>query len=605
MLPVNSIFSTRIVTNFYYTATKRCLFAHCSHHISSNQTDRNATRYQQTRFNYNAATVNKENKAIQEPLPQLVTSYFDQFPNYCQMITDAKSRARRSILIDNCGVKYIDLGNCFQNVEHVYSIVKETKKGSTRLTLIEFKTEQDAELVAKQARHNEGLLPVPLKVFQYVGDHRPKLDNTNLAFPVTNTKLSYKRGLTPLPDSYCDLVANNMMSLVALKLRFITLVNFERILCSGMFEEFELMPFGSSVIDTGCDSGDLDILLTRREDHSQTILDSLEESKKIYRSGPTNNLAHLDKSLYSAAGDIRGFKSTMKWFDHVLKDYMPLSEGVQFIPHAQVPIIKFTSRITSIECDLSFNLRLDNRSLYDTNYSGILMSQIMYSLCRQNNLFVAVVIYLRAFAKLTGIKSRPGEGFTNFQLLSLILFYLQKITIEQPSKEKQINLEEIKSANQKPLMPSFMKLLNARMFPHEVLNLNDSELNHIVPKVIEGFFQYFSEFDFANKSINLYNACVEDKKDNSPIYVSNPLDRRRNICHNVNRKCLEHFVDQVRLASGDKRRGDPLTLIRGLLMKSYLLEQKSSKRALSASINFSNGARTVVKTEGIAQDVCR
>lgn len=604
MIPVNSIFSTRIVTNFYYTATKRCLFAQCSHRISSNQTDQNAIRYQQSRFNHNAATANKETSTIHDS-PQLVTSYFDQFPNYCQMITDAKNRARRSILIDNCGVKYIDLENDFQNVEHVYSIVKETKKGLTRLTLIEFRTEEDAELVAKQARHNEGLLPVPLKVFQYVGDHRPKLEHQNLPFPVTHTKLTYKRGITPLPDSYCNLVANNMMSLVALKMRFITLVNFERILCSGMFEEFELMPFGSSVIDTGCDSGDLDLLLTRKEDHSQIIFDTLEEPRKIYKTGPTNNLAHLDKSLYSVAGDTRGFRATMKWFDHVLKDYMPLSEGVTFIPHAQVPIIKFTSRITSIECDLSFNLRLDNRGLYDTNYSGILMSQIMYSLCRQNNLFVAVVIYLRAYAKLTGIKSKPGEGFTNFQLLSLIIFYLQRITINQSSRGRQISFEEIKNTQQKPLVPSFMRLLNTKLYPYDVMNLDDDELNQIVPEIVAGFFRYFSKFDFSTKSMNLYNACVEDKKDNSPIYVNNPLDRRRNICHNINRKSFEHFLDQLRLAISDSKQDNPLILIRKLLSKSNLLEQRNTRKVPSTSVYTSNGTRTVVKTEGIARDVCR
>lgn len=513
--------------------------------------------------------------------PHLATAYFDQFPNYCQMIRDAKSRARRSILIDHCGVEFIDLKSEFKNVEHVYSIEKETKKGLSKLSLIEFKAEDDAELIARRARHNEGLLPVPLKVFQYAGKYSSRPEKQNLPFKVSNIRLSYKRELSHSLNSYSDLVTNNMMSLVALKMRFITLVNFERIFCSGMFEEFELMPFGSSVIDTGCDSGDLDLLLTRKEDHHQVILDSLTNSKRSYKPEVSSSLVHLDKSLYSVTRDSSGLRGAMKWFDQVLKDYMPLAEGssVLLLPHAKVPIIKFTSRITSIECDLSFHLGLDHRDrdIFTTTYSGILMSQIMYSLCRQNNLFAVVVIYLRTFAKLTGITSKiPGVGFTNFQFLSLVMFYLQQTTISKKSNKQdadknELSLQLIESSNQKSTIPSFKSLLDVdRCYDDSTLNLNEEQLEQLTSQVLIGFFEYFSHFNFYDKSLNLYEAKVENKLDNSPVYVTNPLDRYRNICHNVNKKGLDCLIAQAKLAFKDCKHIGPLVLMKSLLAKNNL-----------------------------------
>lgn len=535
------------------------------------------------------------------------------------MINDAKSRARRSILIDHCGIEHIDLKSDFNNIEHVYSIERVTKRGISKLSLIEFKYEQEAENIAKQAKHNEGLLPVPLKIFRYNGgSSKISIDQQDLPFPVDHVRISYQHELEPSIASYSDLVSNNMMSLVALKLRFITLVNFERVLCAGMFEEYELMPFGSSVVDTGCDSGDLDLVVTRKEDHHQLILDSLSKPKKAFTQGRNQKLLHLDKSLYSEAKDNSGIKGTMKWFDHILREYMPLTDGygVLLVSRAKVPIIKFTARITSIDCDLSFNLGLDHRErdIMTTNYSGILMSQIMYSLCRNNNLFPALVTYLKIFGGLTSVTSKePNIGFTNFQFLSLILFYLQQIAItsrvsqsREPRKFKFI--KEIRESKHAPMIPPFKDLLNPS-FKYPKIILTDDQLNQALPELISGFFEFYSDFDFTGKSLNLYEGQSQRKLDNSSIYVVNPLDRSRNICHNVNKKGLDSLIRKVQTAiielrSSEKK--DPLSLIKILLLEN---EKQQHKKVRPLQNRFDNihqdGVRLSITTEEIAQDVCR
>lgn len=490
------------------------------------------------------------------------------------MIKDAKSRAKRSILIDHCGVEHIDFRSDFHNIEHVYSITKETKRGLSKLSLIEFQTEEEAENIAKRARHDEGLLPVPLKVFRYNGPRSQQpIENQKLPFSVNHVKLSNKRELESSITTYSDLVSHNAMSLVALKMRFITLVNLERILCAGMFSEYELMPFGSSVIDTGCDSGDLDLVVTRKEDHHQLINDSLQNPKRIFRQERIQKLVHLDKSLYSASNSKSAILGTMKWFDYILREYMPLTDGygVILIPHAKVPIIKFTARITSIDCDLSFNLGLDHseRDIMTTNYSGILMSQIMYSLCRNNNLFTALVVYLRIFGRLAGITSKGTNiGLTNFQFLSLIIFFLQQVPIYRKTLSSPPD-----SKKEPPIIPPFKELLNHE-YIHKPIILLDNQLNSTLPKLIKDFFRFYSNFNFTSSAMDLYDGSIIKKLDNSSVYVVNPLDKSRNICHNVTKKGLDSLVQAIQTASSDlqnttktSKHESPLALIRYLLLK--------------------------------------
>jgi hypothetical protein len=281
------------------------------------------------------------------------------------MVAHAKSLAQRSVLIDHCGLERIDLTSEFNNVEHVYSIEKETKRGFSKLSLVEFNSNDDAERLVKRAQHNEGLLPVPLKILRYNGRNSDSSVDQKLPFTMEQVRISYEKELSTSFSSYSELISNNTMSLIALKLRFITLVNFERILCSGMFSEYELMPFGSSVTDMGCESGDLDLIITRKVDHYKQIRNAIDSSQRYprYEQAATSKLVHLDKSLYSETKDNSGFRGTMRWFDHVLREYMPLTDGfgVLTLHRAKVPIIKFTSRITNVECDLSFDLGLDHR----------------------------------------------------------------------------------------------------------------------------------------------------------------------------------------------------------------------------------------------------
>uniref|UniRef100_A0A6G1S7X3 Poly(A) RNA polymerase, mitochondrial n=1 Tax=Aceria tosichella TaxID=561515 RepID=A0A6G1S7X3_9ACAR len=567
-------------------------------------------------------------------------AYFNKFSSYCRMVAHAKSLANRSVLIDHCGLERIDLTSECNNIDHVYSIEKETKRGFSKLSLIEFKSNEDAENLVKQAQHNEGLLPVPLKILRYNGRASDRPAGEKLPFTTEHVRLSCDRELSPSFSSYTELVSNNSMSLAALKLRFITLVNFERILCSGMFDEYELMPFGSSVIDMGCESGDLDLIITRKIDHYKQIRNAIDNLHRYPRQEQSaSKLVHLDKSIYSETKDNSGFRGTMRWFDHLLREYMPLTDGfgVLTLHRAKVPIIKFTSRITNVECDLSFDLGLDHRDndLMSMINPGILMTEVLYSLCRRNNLIAAFVIYMRIFAKLNSITSKmPGVGMTNFQFLSLLIFFLQRVNVsiqshssasnsssssnqhhydndqgDGVSRQGQYAVALVKSRDQQALVPPFKELINSGFLDDDTskrVYFENDELNQILPLMIVRFFRFYSNFDFASNSLNLFESKQERKLDNSSIYVTNPIETSRNICHNVNRKALDTFVKQVRYASAhiraDRSGNCPLSLIKNLMIK----HQRQAKKTRTLGNNLEELDDTQpFNPDGIAQDVCR
>lgn len=556
----------------------------------------------------------KENRDqdIDPRAPPLATDYFNRFPSYCQMIQDAKSVARRSILVDHNGLEYINLKE-FKNVERVYLIDKETRRGSSRLSIVEFKSENDTENFSNQAHHCKGLLPIPLRFFNYAGRSSEAIDKQDLSFPCETVTLSHRRELSSNFNSYTELIANNMMSLVALKLRFITLVNIERILCSGIFEEYELMPFGSSVIDIGCDSGDLDLLLTRKVDHDQYIKESLlrpsDNSLKNKLEKIPSSFVHLDKSVYHDIKDTSGIRGIMRLLSHVLREYMPLTDAysVLSVPHAKVPIIKFTARITSIDCDLSFNLGLDHRDTEDRYYSGILMSQILYRLCRNNNLFTAILVYLRTYGKLTAITCKGGTiRFTNFQLLSLILYHLQqRVLIKSENSGKNFRIGRL-SGKHKGILPPFKDLLNSNFHMDSwSLNLDNDELNRIVPILVEDFFKFYSMFNFDRDAINLTDSRTQRKIDNSSIYVVNPIDRSRNVCYNVTNRATDYFIRQLKTSLDYIEKNRQIEEYPLLLHTRHIMTQYKEEKFKTSHIDTNLGDVVRMPRDELVHDICR
>lgn len=473
------------------------------------------------------------------------------------MVEDAKLRARRSVLVDNCGLDAIKIREeLWDSIEQLYRIKKVSNKGVSKLSLIELKSEECANDLVHRASHNEGHIPIPLKVLRYYDRHGPLVQSQNLPFPVTDVILRFDREHSPHIDKITDLISNNMMSLTALKLRFITLVNIEDAICSGPFREYELLPFGSSVIHTGYDSGDLDLVFSRR----------VQQKPK---TSPHSELVHLDKSISLNHKSNIGNRGAMDYLSLLMRDFLPIAESSTVIPiyRASVPIIKFTSRVTDIDCDMSFNLGLDASR---TCHGGILMTEILYTLCKQSNLVAAVMIFLKVFAKLAGVTSKePGIGMSNFQFQSLVIYFLQVEKLVPPLKE-----------------------VHSSKF--QLVNLDDDQLTQKLPRLIERFSKFYTSFDFSNTAMNLNDAKPERKLDNSALYIVNPFELNRNICKSVQRKGLEQFRRHIR-----SLRDNPVETMRKLLHLDHAkhLNRSDKTRVMNLDSPF-------MSQEAIAREVC-
>lgn len=488
---------------------------------------------------------------------ELAIGYFEQFSSYKEMVEDAKRRARRSILIDNCNLDSIHVREeLWDSIEHLYRIKKTSTRGTSKLSLVELKSEACANELVRDATHNEGHIPIPMKVLRYYNRHGSPVKSQNLPFPVTDVTLKFNRESSPHIDSISALISNNMMTLTGLKLRFITLVNIEDAVCSGPFREYELLPFGSSVIHTGYDSGDLDLVFSRKARRRQT-------------KSNHNELVHLDKSISLDYKSNIGNRDAMDYLTLLMRDFLPIAESSSVIPiyRARVPIIKFTSRVTDIDCDMSFNLGLDASK---TTHGGIMMTEIFYTLCKQNNLVTAVMIFLKVFAKLAGITSKGSSSvMSNFQFQSLVLYFLQVEKLVPPLKDVyRTETQRVK--------------------------LDDEELCQKLPRLVERFSRFYTSFDFANTAMNLNDARTERKLDNSPLYIKYPFEANKNICKTVHRKGLEHFRRNIRLL-----RDDPSELMKTLLISENAKNIRSLERSKVMNLDS-----PFISQETIAKEVC-
>lgn len=500
----------------------------------------------------------KQSSAISND--DLAINYYGKFTSYRDMIQDAKSRARRSVLIDNCGNSSIQLREeLWDGIEQVYRIRKQTNRNIKNLSLIEFKSEESASDLVRRAMHNEGWLPISMKVLKY---NTRSTQSTPTAcqfpFPINDVVLNLGQELSPRIDKITDLISNNMMSLAALKLRFITLVNIEDAVCSGLFKEYELIPFGSSVMHTGYNSSDLDLVFNRKAPEHQ-------------RDDSDSELVHLDKSVYSEYRNNTATGGAIDYICFILREFLPLTDGPSVLPlkRARVPIIKFTSLVTDIDCDMSFNLGIDEQR---GNNGGIDMTEVMYRLCRRNNLVTAMIIYLKVFAKLTGITSKePNIAMTNFQFQATILYFLQVESIVPP-------LQEVMSSSDASI------------------TLDESEIIKQLPQLIMRFAKFYSRFDFANLAINLNEGKTERKRDNSALYIMYPFEANRNICQNVTRKGL----DQLRKGM-DWLVHDPVIVIK-LILENINKRKRSARRV---DLDDLYTSQRVHSPEDIYEEICR
>jgi len=230
-------------------------------------------------------------------------------------------------------------------------------------------------------------------------------------------------------------------------------------------------------------------------------------------------------------------------FRTLLKD-IPQTQEVISILSAKVPIIKFKFVPTAMPCDLSAEGGMDS--------DGLKMAHLQYSLSQCDERVFGVAVLIKHWAKKNGVAQEPISGiigFSSFQLLMLVIHFLQHKSIVPPLKHL--------------LDGSSDRENDSKESPHEH---NDEGIEELV----RGFFRYYLRFPFKYYFMDVFEGTIVNIKScEGTMSAFNPLDRARNVFQNITPRKLEKFCRAIEIAVNNEDR-DLIQVIKGSMIKAEL-----------------------------------
>ncbi|KAF4525477.1 hypothetical protein B566_EDAN004889 [Ephemera danica] len=289
------------------------------------------------------------------------------------------------------------------------------------------------------------------------------------------------------------------------RLRFLTARQIEMAL-SGMFPYVRALPFGSSVNGFGRAGCDLDLVLQLGGQEEGLVDEQKSRSRLMFHS----------KGSAACNGRVQ-LQRHMETIADMLHLFLPGCSRVVRILQARVPIIKFRHDLAMLECDLSM-----------TNMTAVHMSELLYILGETDQRVRPLVFCVRRWAQAVGLTNpTPGRWVTNFSLSLLTLFYLQ--TCSKPVIPSLGTLIQLAGEKDRRITAEGVNCT----FLRELSNLALSGNQESLEELFRGFFEFYSQFDFASRGISLVTGKNLLKPDHSPLFIENPLERSLNVSKNV------------------------------------------------------------------------
>lgn len=425
-------------------------------------------------------------------------------------------------------------------------VLDELNNLNSRAVLIEFTSKTSIDLILdNNGVHfsNNDLLPCKTRLFVYrnqIKKNNPK--NLNKNFPIKkytyrkqdqinnqNVKLSEKFSfLNPsetLDKQIMMIYDRFKLDEIGIRIRFFIASVIEESFLS-IFRNCLCLPFGSSAVNIGHQTSDLDLLFSI----DNTFFNNQIEEKKNYRlNGKMIFYSKFNKNEKERAINILGLSKL------ILSDIIPKFNVKQLIKSARVPILEFDFELPSgqkLNCDLSMsNLQISFQ-----------MTKLFWTFTQIDNRIAPLIFFLKFWAKSTGVSNtfRPSPNITNFQLTVLILNFLLRL-----DKPLIVPLESVTSKIKENDFDSGLTYLI-----NENLNLSDingliKEKNKLTLKeLLMGFFNYYSNFDFDSNVISLSRQMnmKTDKFKHEALVILNPFMPEVNASKNVNRQLLKKFT---------------------------------------------------------------
>lgn len=174
------------------------------------------------------------------------------------------------------------------------------------------------------------------------------------------------------------------------------------------------------------------------------------------------------------------------------------------------------------------------------------MSELLYMFTQIDERVSPLVFSIRRWAQQNGVtNASPGVWISNFSLTCLVIFYLQQL--RNPvlpsinSLIEQARPQDKRTSEDGEMLCTFLRDLNLLKFSKE----NTDSLDQL----LVGFFEFYSQLNFAERAISLNDAKLHVKPDHSAVYIINPLEPILNVTKNISFEECERFRTEVRNAA--------------------------------------------------------
>eukprot|EP00088_Acartia_fossae_P070781 TRINITY_DN9561_c0_g1_i4.p1 TRINITY_DN9561_c0_g1~~TRINITY_DN9561_c0_g1_i4.p1 ORF type:complete len:622 (-),score=62.01 TRINITY_DN9561_c0_g1_i4:53-1918(-) len=311
------------------------------------------------------------------------------------------------------------------------------------------------------------------------------------------------------------------------RVRFLLCRQIELML-QGMFHNCSVLPFGSSVNGFGKYHGDQDMILSLNGFHMKANQEN--QSRLVFHSKSNSH-----------GGDIGQIRRYCDQVSSIIQGFMPGCQDVQKILFARVPIIKYRQELVGIDCGLAFN-----------NTSGFLMSCLMHIFVGLDWRVRPLASFIKEWAKSNKLikDARPTNYFTNFQIVLMVVCYLQQVHHILPSvlQLNQLASEEDRYVCEGGLEATFLH----NVAPH-ITKLNPNlHSDTDIFELVHGFFDFYGTTNYTQRRLNPIKGEMEAKtttwKKTAALDIINPLDPEMNVSHNVSQPALKQFTDLCRFS---------------------------------------------------------
>lgn len=422
--------------------------------------------------------------------------YQDSFGSFDQMMSSEKSAMKEFILLEDISRKLINTDPEVMSkvIDWPVEVVYRVNVPKEHVFLLKLK--DYANFIKKcKPSHLSGSLPITSRMLQVANvSHVREATVNNLSARQMSVDYQSSRGQS-LEAELKHLSQSIALTECGSKIRFFIVNQLEELLCTGIFSNFTILPFGSSVNGFGSDASDLDMTF------DSTITSKTSKSKLKFCCKELLSSRELSKRF------VNSFSDTINW-------YVPGFRGVTAIPRARVPIIRMYSRYSGLDCDISFQ-----------SPHSVEMARILFSLNKSEPKLRQLVLFCKIWLSKVFVDPylMPGYFVSNFMMTIMIISFLQTYRegpLLPPIKHLGTKSEQL---TDKPVVSSSV--------------------------LLEELFKFLASFDYQRYGMSILNSKIMAKSTHSPLYIENPCDVEHNISRNITLGELRKFIDMAKKAA--------------------------------------------------------